>query len=93
MRSKSKLTNLPAATVSSGSEQTVAKDRPAGNKEGWLFPPTSGQQKDEVKLEGGDRKAGSSSLSVKGDRDRGRQSLRTEIELRTRGQPCSATGT
>ena len=38
------------------SEPTVAKDIPVGKKEGRLLPTTSGLQKEEVKLEGGDKR-------------------------------------
>ena len=79
LHTKSKLIELPAVTVVSGLEQTVAKDRPAENKEGRLLPPTSGRQKDDVKLQGGDIKAGLSLLSVTGDRDKGRQALGAKI--------------
>ena len=58
LRSKNKLINSPAVIVVGESEPTVAKDRPAGKKEGRLLPSTSGQQKEEVKLEGGIKKYG-----------------------------------
>ena len=51
LRSENKLVDSPAVIVVGESEPTVAKDRPAGKKEGRLLQSTSGQQKEEVKLE------------------------------------------
>ena len=65
------------------SEPTVAKDRPVGKKEGRLLPTTSGQQKKEVKLEGGDKKIGPSLLIVTGDREKESQAVGAEIKSNT----------
>ena len=70
LRSKNKSIDSPAVIMVGESEPTVAKDRPAGKKEGRSLPSTSGQQKEEVKLEGGDKKIGSSLLSVTDDREK-----------------------
>ena len=72
---------MPAFTLASGPEQTVAKDRPAGTKDGGLPSLNSGQQNAEVKLEGGDRKVEPSLLSVTGVRGSERQALGAEIKL------------
>ena len=80
LRSKNKLIDSPAVIVVGESEPTVAKDKPAGKKEGRLLPSTSGQQKEDVKLEGGDKKIGPSLLSVTGDREKERQAVGAEIK-------------
>ena len=72
LRSTYKLIDSPAVIVVGELEPTFAKDRPAGKKEGRLLPSTSGQQKEEVKLEGGDKKIGPSLLSGTGDREKER---------------------
>ena len=78
--SKNKLINSPAVIVVDESEPTVAKDRPARKKEGRLLSLTRVQQKEEVKLEGGDKKIGPSLLNVTGDREKGRQAIGAEIK-------------
>ena len=80
LRSKNKLIDSPAVIVVDESEPTIAKDKPAGKKEGRLLPSTSGQQKEEVKFEGGDKKIGPSLLSVTGDREKERQAVGAEIK-------------
>ena len=42
------------------SEPTPTENKPVGKEEGKLLPTTSGQQKEEVSLEGGDKKIGPS---------------------------------
>ena len=56
LRSKKKLIDSPAVIEVVESELTVAKDRPAERKVGSLLPTTSSQQKEEVKLEGGENR-------------------------------------
>ena len=56
LRSKKKLVDSPAVIVVGKSEPTLAKNIPVGTKEGKLLPTTSGQQKKEVRLEGGNKK-------------------------------------
>ena len=65
------------------SEPPVAKDIPVGKKEGRLLPTTSGQQKEEVRLERGDKKIGPSLLSVTGDRGKERKAVGAEIKSNT----------
>ena len=67
--SKSKFTGLPAVTSASGSEPMAATAKPVGDP-----------QKAEVKSQVGDRKVGSSLLSVSGDLGGGRQALDLDIK-------------
>ena len=56
LRSKKKLVDSPAVIEVGESELTGAKDTPAEKKVGSLLPTTSGQQKEEVRLEEGNKK-------------------------------------
>ena len=83
LRSKKKLVDSPAVIVVGKSEPTVAKDIPVEKKEGRLLPTTSGQQKEEVRLEGGEKKIGPSLLNVTGDREKESQAVGAEIKSYT----------
>ena len=83
LRSKKELVDSPAVIVVGKSEPTLAKDRPVGKEEGRLLPTTSGQQKEEIRLEGGNKKIGPSLLSVTGNRDKESQAVGAEIKSYT----------
>ena len=83
LRSKKKLVDEPAVIVVGKSEPTIAEDIPVEKKVGRLLPTASGQQKEEVRLEGRDKKIGSSLLSVTGDREKESQAVGAVIKSYT----------
>ena len=75
LRSKKKLVDSPAVIVVGKSELNIAEDIPLEKKVSGLLPTTSGQQKEEGRIEGRDKMIGPSLLSVTGDREKESQAV------------------